>query len=171
MQFKYMLWQSYINENSLSTMGIRSRKTAKQTCGSRLGQGCGRRPEAMQKISWTHMTVIHKNKRITAGNSEKVVHSWSRHCVCSTLSVHFCVETKFKPNIGSSTLNRSVTVVLASRNVKHYLKHQRPWGFISQELTHGKYLKSTFSWPLKLWCIEKETSVACGCSISELRRK
>jgi len=39
---------------------------------------CGSRTETMQKnpnISNSHAPVIHKNKRIAAGNSEKVVHA------------------------------------------------------------------------------------------------
>jgi len=44
---------------------ILSRKTAKQTCGTRLGSVCGSRTEAMQKNSLA--AVIHKHKRNVAG--------------------------------------------------------------------------------------------------------
>ena len=42
---------------------------------------CGSRKEAMQKnknILNSLATVIHKNKRNAAGNSERVVHAWFR---------------------------------------------------------------------------------------------
>jgi len=51
---KYKLSWPCINRNSVYCMRIRSRKTAKQTCRSRLGSLCGSRTETMQKTSWTH---------------------------------------------------------------------------------------------------------------------
>jgi len=60
-------------------MKIFSIKTAKQTYGSRLGSACGSRTEAMQRnkaIFKTLPAVIHKNKRNTACNSDKIVHPW-----------------------------------------------------------------------------------------------
>jgi len=60
---------------------ILCRKTAKETCGSRVGSVCGSRTEEMQKNRNTFISlavVIRKNQRNAAGNSEKIVHPWYR---------------------------------------------------------------------------------------------
>jgi len=61
-------------------MSILNRKTAKQTCGSKLGSVCGSRTKAMQKNILNSLeAAIHENKRNAAGNSEKVVHPCSKN--------------------------------------------------------------------------------------------
>jgi len=69
-------------------------RTAEQKYGSRLGSVCGSRTEATQKvkISYAHWrSLIHKDKHNAAGNSEKVVRSWSIAMLKPKLSIHDCL--------------------------------------------------------------------------------
>jgi len=62
-------------------MRILNKKTAKQTCASRLDSTCGSRTQTIERNKNTLNSLtaaVHKNKRDVAGNKEKVVHTWVR---------------------------------------------------------------------------------------------